>query len=291
MTNESDLSSAARRRFLNGLGLAATCTGAIAAAGTLGFSGAVSAKTDAAPAGGKADPAASGSSFPTKDYDWTKKRWAFGVDVNKCIGCLRCVEACKAENNVPRNAHQFRTWVERYVHIEGEEAARVDSQQDPVNIAASGSEKEYRFADRYKGAKVDKAFFVPKLCNHCSNPACVQVCPVGATYKTEDGVVLVDEKRCIGCRYCVQACPYGARYFDEKRGVPDKCTWCYHRITKGMQPACVDSCPTGARVFGNIHDRESPISLFVRNNHVQVLKQESGSSPNVYYVGLDKEVS
>jgi Fe-S-cluster-containing dehydrogenase component len=208
MKINSKLSSSARRKFLSKLGLAATCTAAVAGAGALGLAGAVAAKADSPP----------GGSFPTKDYDWTKHQWAFGVDANKCIGCLRCVEACKTENHVPRNAHQFRTWVERYVYIEGEERARIDSHQDPVNIKASGSEKEYRFADRYKDAKVEKAFFVPKLCNQCTHPACVQVCPVGATYKTEDGVVLVDEKRCIGCRYCVQACPYSARYFDEERG-------------------------------------------------------------------------
>ena len=282
MKINSNLSSAARRKFLGKLGLAATCTAAVAGAGALGLAGAVSAKTESPPQGG---------SFPTKDYDWTKHQWAFGVDATKCIGCLRCVEACKNENHVPGNAHQFRTWVERYVYIEGEHRARIDSHQDPVNIKASGSEKEYRFADRYKDLKVEKAFFVPKLCNQCTHPACVQVCPVGATYKTEDGVVLVDEKRCIGCRYCVQACPYGARYFDEERGVPDKCTWCYHRITKGMQPACVEACPVGARIFGDMRNRESPVSLFVRNNRVQVLRPESGNGPNVFYVGIDKEVS
>jgi tetrathionate reductase subunit B len=274
-------SLAARRRFLGRIGLA-TCAGAIAGVGALGLARTVCAKTESSSDEG---------SFPNKDYDWTKHQWAFGVDATKCIGCLRCVEACKNENHVPGNAHQFRTWVERYVYIEGEERARIDSQQDPVNIAASGSQKEYRFADRYKDAKVEKAFFVPKLCNQCEHPACVQVCPVGATYKTQDGVVLVDEKRCIGCRYCVQACPYGARYFDEERGVPDKCTWCYHRITKGLQPACVESCPVGARVFGDIRDRGSPISLFVRNNRVQVLRPESGNAPQVFYVGIDKEVN
>jgi tetrathionate reductase subunit B len=278
MTTQSNLSSAARRHFLTRIGAAATCAGA----GALGIASLVSAKPESP---------AQGGSFPTKDYDWTKHQWAFGVDATKCIGCLRCVEACKNENHVPGNAHQFRTWVERYVYIEGEDRARIDSHQDPVNIAASGSEKEYRFADRYKDAKVEKAFFVPKLCNQCTHPACVQVCPVGATYRTEDGVVLIDEKRCIGCRYCVQACPYGARYFDEERGVPDKCNWCYHRITKELQPACVDACPVGARVFGDIRNRESPVSLFVRNNRVQVLRPESGNSPNVYYVGIDKEVS
>jgi len=191
---------------------------------------------------------------------------------------------------VPLTAHHFRTWVERYVYLEGEDHPRIDSQQDPVNIAASGSEREYRFADRYAGAKVEKAFFVPKLCNQCTHPACVQVCPVGATYKGVDGVVLIDHEYCIGCRYCVQACPYGARYFNEEKGVSDKCTWCYHRITKGLQPACVEVCPVGARVFGDARDAQSPISLFIRNNRVQVLKPETGNEPNVYYVGIDKAV-
>jgi tetrathionate reductase subunit B len=268
----------ARRKFLGKLGLAAVaCAGA----------GAVGAF---APAAARAVIRA-GESFPTQDYDWTKYRWAFGVDANKCIGCLRCVEACKTENNVPGNAHQFRTWVERYVYLEGETRARIDSQQDPVNIAASGSQNKYRFANRYQNKKVEKAFFVPKLCNQCENPACVQVCPVGATFQTKDGVVLIDEKHCIGCRYCVQACPYGVRYFNEEKGVPDKCNWCYHRITKGLQPACVDACPVGARVFGNTLDKQSPISLFIRNNRVQVLRPESGNSPRVFYVGIDKEVS
>ncbi len=272
----------ARREFLSKLGRAATCTGAAVGAAALGVMPAVSAKSP---------PSAEADSFPTKDYDWTKHQWAFGVDATKCIGCLRCVEACKHENDVPRNAHQFRTWVERYVHIEGEDAVRIDSQQDPVNIEASGSEKEFRFANRYKDAKVEKAFFVPKLCNHCTHPACVQVCPTGATYRTKDGVVLIDHDYCIGCRYCVQACPYGARYFNEEKGVSDKCTWCYHRITKGLQPACVEVCPVDARVFGDTKDKESPISLFIRNNRVQVLRPESGNAPNVFYVGIDKEVN
>jgi len=265
----------ARRKFLGKLGLAVVGAGALGAF---------------APAAARA-ATSTGGSFPTKDYDWAKHKWSFGVDANKCIGCLRCVEACKTENSVPGNAHQFRTWVERYVYLEGETRARIDSHQDPVNIAASGAQNKYRFANRYQNAKVEKAFFVPKLCNQCEHPACVQVCPVGATFQTKDGVVLIDEKHCIGCRYCVQACPYGARYFNEEKGAPDKCNWCYHRITKGLQPACVDACPVGARVFGNTLDQQSPISLFIRNNRVQVLRPESGNSPKVFYVGIDKEVS
>ena len=275
-TMNDELSSAARRRFLAKVGGGALVAGAAAAVAP------VAAKVDRGPLGGD---------FPAPGYDWTRHQWAFGVDAGKCIGCLRCVEACKKENDVPANAHMYRTWVERYVYIEGEDRPRIDSQQDPVNIAASGSEGAYRFANRYRNERVEKAFFVPKLCNQCTHPACVQVCPVGATYKTKDGVVLVDQDYCIGCRYCVQACPYGARYLHPTKGVADKCTWCYHRITRGLQPACVDACPVGARIFGDRMDHESPISLFIRNNRVQVLRAESGNAPNVFYVGIDKEVT
>lgn len=263
-----------RRDFLSCLGSAIACGAATVAASATA-------------------PAATASSAvpPIPNYDWSKHQWAFGVDAEKCIGCLRCVEACKRENNVLPDAHHFRTWVERYVTLEGEEKARIDSQADPVNIEASGAEGHYRFANRYKDAKVEKAFFAPKLCNHCTHPACVQVCPTGATYKTEDGVVLIDHTYCIGCQYCVQACPYGARYFNEEKGVTDKCTWCYHRITKGLQPACVEVCPVGARIFGDRNDKQSLISQFIQNHRVQVLRPETGNAPNVFYVGIDKDVS
>ena len=89
----------------------------------------------------------------------------------------------------------------------------------------------------------------------------------------------------------MQACPYGARWFNEAKGVTQKCYWCYHRITKGLQPACVEACPVGARIFGDLNDKQSPISQFVRNNRVQVLKPETGNEPNVFYVGIDREVN
>jgi Fe-S-cluster-containing dehydrogenase component len=227
--------------------------------------------------------------FPN-GYDWTKHRWGFGVDATRCIGCLRCVEACKIENGVAQDAHHFRTWVERYVYLKGERKPLVDSQSSPGNIAASGSESTYRFDNRYEDAKIDKAFFVPKLCNQCEHPPCVQVCPVGATFRTPDGVVLIDHDYCIGCQYCVQACPYGVRLFNHEYDVTDKCTWCYHRITRGLRPACVEACPVNARIFGDQNDPESPISKFLRENRTRVLKPEMGTSPNVFYVGLDKEV-
>ena len=145
---------AARRSFLGRLGAAAALAGGAAA---VAASAVLPRETRAA-----ADPAPA-PAIP--GYDWSRHQWAFGVDATKCIGCLRCVEACKTENEVAPDAHHFRTWVERYVYLDGEDGARVDSQADPVNIEASGSEGKYRFANRYQDAKVDKAFFVPKLCN------------------------------------------------------------------------------------------------------------------------------
>lgn len=225
------------------------------------------------------------------NYDWNKHKWSYGVDVSRCIGCLRCMEACKAENGVQEDANHHRTWVERYVYLEGESEALVDSPADPKNVENVGSEVQFRFDNRYKDEKVDKAFFVPKLCNQCEEPSCVQVCPTGATFKAPDGVVLIDTNYCFGCQYCVQACPYGVRSLNHQRGTAEKCNWCYHRITKGLNPACVEVCPTGSRIFGDLNDKNSPVSLFIKNNQVTVLKSEMGNKPQLFYAGADKEVS
>lgn len=269
---EEPRTSASRRRFIAGAGAACATVALVSLL--------------------KPEPAEGGAqaSFPTPDYDWEKHNWGYGIDANKCIGCLRCVDACKIENGVQDDPHHFRTWVERYVYVEGEKRPRIDSQADPGNIAVSAPGAS-RFDDRHQDAKVEKAFFVPKMCNHCENPSCVQVCPTGATYKTKDGAVLVDNTYCIGCQYCVQACPYGARYFNDQTRTADKCTWCYHRISKGMNPACVEVCPAGARVFGNMNDKNSPISRFIKDNRVFTLKPEMGNRPTCYYIGIDKEVS
>ena len=225
------------------------------------------------------------------NYNWNEHKWSYGVDVSRCIGCMRCMEACKAENSVQEDANHHRTWIERYVYLEGSTEALVDSAADPKNIENVGSETHFRFDNRYKDEKVDKAFFVPKLCNQCEEPSCVQVCPTGATFKAPDGVVLIDTNYCFGCQYCVQACPYGVRSLNHQRGTAEKCNWCYHRITKGLNPACVEVCPTGSRVFGDLNDKNSPISLFIKNNQVTVLKSEMGNKPNLFYAGADKEVS
>jgi Fe-S-cluster-containing dehydrogenase component len=139
-------------------------------------------------------------------------------------------------------------------------------------------------------ADITKAFFVPKLCNQCEKPACVQVCPVGATYQTQDGVVLVDRKWCIGCGYCIMACPYGVRFFHPVHKVAEKCTFCYHRISKGMKAACVDACSFGARQIGDLKNPEDPITKTIMTQRVAVLKDEYGTKPQVFYLGLDESV-
>lgn len=210
--------------------------------------------------------------------------WGFVVDTEQCIGCGKCVMACKLENDVPLDHECYRTWVERYV-ISEEGETFVDSPEGGIN----GFEAE-EYNERYKDVAIRKSFFVPKLCNQCENPPCVQVCPVGATYSTHDGVILVDRDRCVGCRYCIQACPYGARFLDPRFRVADKCTWCYHRITTGRRPACVDACPVGARVFGDLDDPHSTVSKVLTEKRVSVLKGELGTEPKVRYVGLEQGV-
>jgi Fe-S-cluster-containing dehydrogenase component len=217
-------------------------------------------------------------------YDFGKHYWGFVCDSEKCIGCGRCVVACKLENKVPWEPEYNRTWVERYVLTQDEEIF-VDS----PNGGRDGFTDE-QLNSKYDGLEVWKSFFVPKLCNQCDNPPCVTVCPVGATYLTEDGVVLIDQEHCIGCRYCLQACPYGARFFLPDKGVVDKCTWCYHRITRGIVPACVEACPVGARAFGDLHDPTSAIRKILTEKRVHVLKPDLGTKPKVYYVGFEKGV-
>jgi Fe-S-cluster-containing dehydrogenase component len=217
--------------------------------------------------------------FP-EGYNPNEHLWGMGIDINKCIGCGRCVDACKTENDVPREPYFFRTWVERYRIYENNEVD-VDSPGGAINgFETSGN----------SNGNVIRSFFVPKLCNHCDNPPCVQVCPVGATFRTEDGVVLVDKDYCIGCRYCIQGCPYGARYLNPLTRTADKCTFCYHRIVNGLLPACVEVCPTQARVFGEVKKKASPLVRFLRRHSVNVLKPSLNTEPKIFYANMDMEV-
>jgi tetrathionate reductase subunit B len=182
-----------------------------------------------------------------------KKQYGMLIDTRRCIGCHACTVACKSEFDVPLGEN--RCWVE--------------------------------YIEKGKYPNVTRSF-LPRLCNHCSEPQCVDVCPTNATYKREqDGIVVVDQGLCIGCKYCIQACPYDARFLNPITGFADKCDFCIHRVEQGLEPSCVNSCVGGARIFGDLSDPESEISKQISKNQVTVLRREMGTIPNVYYIGAD----
>jgi tetrathionate reductase subunit B len=175
------------------------------------------------------------------------------IDTRRCIGCHSCSVACKAEFDVPLGVN--KSWVE--------------------------------YTEKGTFPNVNR-HFLPRLCNHCSEPQCVAVCPTGATYKRpQDGIVVVDSGLCIGCKYCIQACPYDARFLNPVTNFADKCDFCIHRVSKGLLPSCVNSCIGGARIFGDVNDPESEISRQIAANAVTVLRPGKGTEPNVYYIEAD----
>lgn len=182
-----------------------------------------------------------------------QKQYGMLIDTRKCIGCHSCSVACKSEFDLPLGV--TKSWVE--------------------------------YIDKGNYPNVTR-HFLPRLCNHCSEPQCVKVCPTGATYKRpQDGIVVVDSGVCIGCKYCVQACPYDARFLNPVTGFADKCDFCIHRVSNGLEPACVNSCVGGARIFGDISDPQSEISRLISTNPVTVLRPGKGTEPNVYYIDAD----
>jgi len=218
-----------------------------------------------------------GTPESSPNYTLSQHWWGMLIDLTKCIGCGNCVRACQSENDVPDG--YFRTWVERY-HVSDYDI------ENPHVDSPDGGIKGFPPTKEEGG----KNFFVPKLCNHCADSPCVQVCPVGATFVSPDGVVLVDESYCLGCRYCVQACPYGCRYLHPEKNTVDKCTLCYHRITKGLTTACCENCPTGARQLVDFKNPKDPVHEFLRNNKVEVLKPYMATRAKVYYKDLDGSV-
>lgn len=183
------------------------------------------------------------------------KRFAMVIDLRKCVGCHACTTACMIENKVP--LEKYRTNVAEF----------------EIGIFPN----------------VRKAF-LPQLCNHCENPSCVSVCPTGATFQREDGIVVVDNEICWGCGYCVNACPYDKRFINQITNTADKCTLCAHRLDKGLLPACVESCVGGARISGDLNDPNSQISKLLDEFPTYVLRKANGTNPRVFYIGLDGEI-
>lgn len=210
-------------------------------------------------------------------YDPTKHSYVYLIDIGKCIGCGSCVRACERENDVPK--HFFRTWIERYM-----------VSRTGATLADSPNGGRDGFEPMVTGEDITKAFFVPKLCNHCTHTPCVQLCPVGASYRSPDGVILVDEKRCIGCSYCVQACPYGSRFIHPDTHTASKCSLCYHRITKGLNTACIGACPMGVRSLGDHKDIHDKVCEIIATSKTMVLKPELLTEPNCMYLGMSREV-
>jgi len=224
-------------------------------------------------------------------------RWGMVIDLDKCTGCQSCSVACKAENNVP--------------HGSPEEHAKRQAPFWHKIIAVSSGE--------YPAVRID---LIPMPCMHCDDAPCVTVCPAQATYRREDGIVIQDFRRCIGCKYCIVACPYGARSFNYKEpeeeeyhrpdlpperadrgtwpfphrvhGVVEKCTFCFHRIDEAIKegkkvgeevvPACAEACPAHAIAFGDLDDPESQVSRLLASRQWMRLREEMGTSPKVFYL-------
>lgn len=205
--------------------------------------------------------------------------WAMVIDQTKCTGCGYCTKACQAHNDVPPGIEWNRV------------------------IKA--------------GEIAGKMVYLPRPCQHCDHAPCISVCPVKASYKRPDGIVMMDYDRCIGCRYCEVACPYGARAFNwseftgqnpvvpewgmpeierRPRGVVEKCSFCYQRIDRGLAlgltpgidteatPACVVACPVGARTFGNLNESDSEVNQLLAEYHHIRLREDMGNETRVYYL-------
>ncbi len=212
--------------------------------------------------------------------------FGYALNISKCKGYRDCVEACLKENNQGRDSQV------QYIRV---------LQMDKGSMDLEKSDHYYPATD----VPLPGKFYLPVQCMQCDNPPCVKACPVEATWKEPDGIVVIDYDWCIGCRYCMTACPYWARHFNwtepqlpagelnpvthylgnrpRPKGVVEKCHFCTQRTRVGRQPACQEACPTGARVFGNLMDPNSEIRYVLEHKTVFRLKEELGTEPKFWY--------
>jgi dimethyl sulfoxide reductase iron-sulfur subunit len=229
--------------------------------------------------------------------------YAMVIDTNRCVGCWTCAVACKEVNNEP-----LGYWWNRVL-------TTASNQSTAARPPASANiDVPYGVFPNLELA------YLPVACQHCNDAPCVKVCPVQATFRRDDGTVLIDYDRCIGCRYCMAACPYGVRIFnwgggeyapggvvgygkdysvdgrlvftpERPKGVVEKCTFCVERVDVGEQPFCVESCPLGARIFGDLNDPNAEVTALVHNGGAEQLHPELGTDPNVYYLPVARRVT
>lgn len=212
-------------------------------------------------------------------------KFGYAINLSKCNGNGKCVEACHRENNHDRDTNQS------YIRV-------LEMKKGSMSMDEANTTYDH-------AVPADDRFYMPVQCQQCDEPPCTSVCPVEATWKEPDGIVVVDYDWCIGCRYCEAACPYHARRFNWKaptipaaevnpdqgylsnrirpQGVMEKCHFCLHRTRAGRLPACLEACPTGARVFGNLLDPNSEIRWILQQKRVFVLKEELGTKPSFFY--------
>lgn len=226
--------------------------------------------------------AVSGSEAVKSNPASGKKRWGMAIDQQRCRkekGCSLCSKACHTVHNVPSMpdpAHEVK-WIWQ------EPTVRIFPFQRSAYSGQNGSEP------------------LPVLCNHCAEPACVRVCPTRATWKRDDGIVMMDYHRCIGCRYCMAACPYGSRSFNyqdprpclqsinpdfptRSAGVVEKCNFCEERLANGLLPACVEACPQQALVFGDLKDEKSGLRQLLQSRYALQRQPELGCGPATFYL-------
>jgi len=210
-----------------------------------------------------------GDQLPERRF-FRMARYAMVINLDKCIGCNTCAVACKVENHTGPDVFWCSV--------------------------------EYKEVGIYPLVSLQ---FLPRSCAHCANPPCVEVCPTGASFQRQDGIVLINYDKCIGCKYCIIACPYGSRYYNKEikgyfgveltpyeklgykqhqKGAVEKCNFCIHRVEKGEVPACVEACPVEARYFGDLDDPSSAVSRLLVSKHAFQLLPEVGASPNLYYL-------
>lgn len=178
-------------------------------------------------------------------------RYQMIVDLDKCIGCDSCTAACMQENGLEPGIFYTK------VHFRGAEGT-------------------FPAVEEY---------YLPMKCQHCDTPSCVSVCPTAASYKRDDGLVLVDHNKCIGCQYCVMACPYGVRTMNESQKVIEKCTSCAHMVDAGQSPACAQICPAHARIFGDLDDSSSEAAVYLAEHASSVHKMpDIGNNPGDIFI-------